>query len=90
MATIKKRNGRMSMTRGNGRSALRKKAARLQRKTLSLRREAERTAEDIGHWVEHQAESVGEAVKRRPTLMVGAMSAAAAGLLGWYLGRHAD
>ena len=89
MATTKKRNGRIGMMRSNGRN-LRRKAARLQRKTTSLRRDAERAAEDIGHWVEQQADSVGEVVKRRPTLMVGAMSAAAAGLLGWYLGRQAE
>jgi hypothetical protein len=73
----------MASTKRNGRS-LRRKPMRPRRKTMSLRREAE----DIGHWVEKQAGTVGEAVKRRPSLMFGAMSAAAAGLLGWYLGRH--
>lgn len=90
MATTKKRNGRSSLLGSASGRKLRKRANQLERRTMALRRDAERTAHKLGAWVEHQAENASEAVRKRPTLMIGAMSVAAAGLLGWYLGRNTD
>lgn len=87
MAT-KKTRGRtpqMHRARKNGRSALKRSGTT---RRSSLLRDAERTAGDIGHWVETRAGTVNTTM-RKP-VMLGALSVAAAGLLGWYLARRAD
>jgi len=81
MAISKTRRRRPSRG-GNG-------ARTLQRRAATLRKDAKRAVKGVGNWVEEQAEAVGKTVNQ-PSIMIGAMSAAAAGLLGWYLGRHSN